>query len=501
MSRFEVVLPVLNSAKTLASTLQTLTELPNDDVSFLVSNNHSSDTSPAIIGDFASRDKRFRVVHTDRVLPLKDSLEFAFGHAEGDYLMIIGGDDGLYTGCIEVAQEALRQHPDAQALAHRRSFLTWPDLPDALCSPAFPPGAFRMSAVNTFELRSATSDLRNQALGLIHAPMPAPYMGWVSMDIVRRIRARVGRVFAHGVTDFWFAASLGAELNQAKYVLTGLPLSIGAYSKDSSALSIFNKVTSPVADQKLSLETNVENEMLMFLTKSARGYRYEVLKLVLKHWPEAPYTEREVDLNYLCGFWEEWKLRTSTGKDEAHGFTGGAAALRAVVDKICADAGLQELIADLDRNYVLEGDNSALWKKWGTTFQQDHDWSHELCIDTRSLGCRNVHDVARLMPGIVNAVMQAGEGFARILSGRRLSGGPPANPARPLATAGWVAVREAHDEQLRKALRPLQKESAAKTSRLRRFDKYWRVDDAPWALRTGLRIARFLGKATGSFPK
>lgn len=501
MSRFEVVIPVLNGERTLRHTLQTLVDLPNDEVSFLISNNSSTDSTPDILEEFKARDPRFKIVRTDETLPLKDSLEFAMSHATGDYLMVIGGDDGLYTGCIEVAQEALRQHPQAKAIAHRRSFLLWPDVPDHCGDVGFPPGGLRLSAANTFELRNAREDLRQQALSIIHSPTPAPYQGWVSMEIVKRIRARVGRVFAHYVTDFWFASATGAELDNAPYVFSGLPLSIGAYSSHSSALSFFANTTSEAAEKKLSLERSTDQENLVFTSKSARGYRYEILKLVLQHWPNAPFTTKELDLNYLCGFWEEWKHRTVAQAEGSHKFAGSTDGFRRFIEQTAATAGMQELIADLDRDYVSAGDNSALWKKWGTSFQLDHDWAHDICIDTRRLGCRNVHDVSKVMSVVVEAVMQAGDAFSKILSGKQMAGGPPDSPPLDWGTAGYAAVQRVHESLQQKALQGITKETGGQKKQLK-LQQAWRApDSAPWALRTGLRLARFLGKATGSLPK
>ena len=498
MSRFQVIIPVLNAEKTLRHTLQTLADLPNDNVSFLISNNSSTDSTPDILEDFRARDSRFQIIKTEQTLPLKDSLEFAMSQSTGDYLMVIGGDDGLYTGCIEVAEEALRQHPQAKAVAHRRSFLLWPDVPDHCGTPGFPPGGLRISAANTFDLRNAREDLRQQALSIIHCPTPAPYQGWVSKEIVNRIRSRVGRVFAHYVTDFWFASATGAELDNAPYVFSGLPLSIGAYSAHSSALSFFSNTKSDAAEKKLSLELSTEKENLVFTSKSARGYRYEILKLVLQHWPNAPFTEREMDLNYVCGFWEEWKHRTSMPPEAAHQFAGSTEQFRQFIDRTSANAGLTDLVADLDRNYVFRGDNSALWAKWGTSFQQDADWAHDVCIDTRRLGCRNVHDVSKAMSVIIEAVQQAGESFAKIIANKRLAGGPKDSPAPSWESAGFAAISKACAD----SLQPLQKDNRNLGRQVSKFNDSWRAPkDAPWALKTGLSLARFLGRATGTLPK
>lgn len=502
MSRFEVIIPVLNADRTLRHTLQTLVDLPNDDVSFLISNNSSTDSTPEILEEFKAKDSRFKIVKTSDTLPLKDSLEFAMSHATGDYLMVIGGDDGLYNGCIEVAKEALRQHPQAKAVAHRRSFLLWPDVPDHCGHTGFPPGGLRLSASNTFDLRNAREDLRSQALSIIHGPTPAPYQGWVSMEIVKRIRARVGRVFGHYVTDFWFASATGAELDNAPYVFSGLPLSIGAYSAHSSALSFFANTTSDAAEKKLSLERNTEQENLVFTSKSARGYRYEILKLVLQYWPNAPFTARELDLNYLCGFWEEWKHRTlEEAKGGTHKFAGSTEMFRKFIDQTAASVGMQDLIADLDRQYVPHGDNRELWRKWGTSFQLDHDWAHDICVDTRRLGCKNVHDVAKVMTVLVEAVMQAGDSFAKILSGKELAGGPPDSPPPDWGSAGFAAVKQMHESLQQKALQAARREADGQKKQIK-LQKAWRAPEgAPWALRAGLQMARFLGKVTGSGPK
>lgn len=390
MSRFQVIIPVLNDGKTLLHTLQTLAELPNDNVSFLISNICSTDSTPEILEDSRDRDSRFQIIKTKQTLPLKDSLEFAMSQSSGDYLMVIGSEDGLYTGCIEVAEEALRHHPQAKAVAHRRSFLPLPDAPDHCGTPGFPPSA------------------------------------------------------------------TGAELDTAPYVVSSMPLAIGTYSAHSSALSFFSNTKDDAAGKKLSLELTAEKEKLVFTSKCARGSRYGLLKLVLQHWPNASFTERELDLSHVCGMWEGWKHRHSMPAEAPHQFAYGTQHSRQFIDRTAANAGLTDLIADLDRNYVFHGDNSALWTKWGTSFQQDAD------------------------------------SFAKIIADKRLANGPKDSPAPRWESAGFAAISKACAD----SLQPLQKDNRNLGRQVSKFSDSWRAPkDASWALKTGLSLARFPGKA------
>ncbi len=107
-TRISVLIPTRERADTLVSSLRTCTSQDEDDLEIIVSDNFSADDTRYVVESF--NDSRIRYLNTGKRLGMSQNFEFAMAHAEGDYITILGDDDGLLPGAVGDLR-ALVLHP------------------------------------------------------------------------------------------------------------------------------------------------------------------------------------------------------------------------------------------------------------------------------------------------------------------------------------------------------------------------------------------------------
>ena len=102
---FSVVVPTRNRAGLLATALSSVVQQTCPDFELIVSDNDSSDNTPAVATGFG--DKRISYVKTSKYLPLSASWEFASSHATGEYLWLLGDDDVMARDALATFQNVI----------------------------------------------------------------------------------------------------------------------------------------------------------------------------------------------------------------------------------------------------------------------------------------------------------------------------------------------------------------------------------------------------------
>lgn len=233
--RFSVVIPTRNRADTLLFTLRTCLEQDFEDYEILVSDNGSDVETRQLMDELAS--PKIRYIHTPRPLAMSDSWEFALEQARGEYVTILGADDGLLSHCLRDADEILRACP-SQALRWESALYTWPNLPqqpyqspNRLTIPL--PRAGRPHVVKRVESRTVMAEAGNSRLS--YAELPMIYCSAIHRDLIARLRTLTGRVFQSESPDVYssFAFAYAAE----SYYSVDTPLAINALSGRSNGVA------------------------------------------------------------------------------------------------------------------------------------------------------------------------------------------------------------------------------------------------------------------------
>ena len=104
--RYSIIIPTFERQNLLANTIKGCLLQDYDDFEVLVSNNYSQDGTRRVLDQFIS-EARVRVVHTDKKLSMQDHFAFAMKHSRGDYVLVLGDDDGVSPSIFKIMDEVL----------------------------------------------------------------------------------------------------------------------------------------------------------------------------------------------------------------------------------------------------------------------------------------------------------------------------------------------------------------------------------------------------------
>ena len=105
-----VVMSVFDGQDFLASSIDSVLRQTYTDFEFVIVNDGSRDSSPAILDSYAQRDARIRVVHRKNQ-GLAASLNFAIQECRNDLIVRIDSDDLMLPVRLERQVEFMTQHP------------------------------------------------------------------------------------------------------------------------------------------------------------------------------------------------------------------------------------------------------------------------------------------------------------------------------------------------------------------------------------------------------
>jgi glycosyltransferase involved in cell wall biosynthesis len=226
--RFSVVIPTRERAATLRFALRTVLDQPFDDYEVIVSDNCSSPATKAVVEEAAS--PKVRYVRTAEPVAMSANWEFAVSHARGEYVTVLGDDDGLLPHALAELDRLARTHA-AKAIRWDTAFYTWPTILFAghgnyLRVPLLSGAAERIGT----EVIAAVSGLRES-----YEQLPMIYNTAVRRDVIEDIRRRGGAVFPHPIPDVYSGFAIAHAAG--RFLTTTLPMSVRGVSAASNGVA------------------------------------------------------------------------------------------------------------------------------------------------------------------------------------------------------------------------------------------------------------------------
>jgi len=127
--KFSVLLPTRNRSEYLRHAVETVQRQDYADWEIVISDNCSEDDIAGIVR--ALGDPRIRYVRTESFVPVTDNWNNALDHSSGEYVVMLGDDDGLMPGYFSAMVGALEQFPDPDFIYTSALFYAYPGvLPD-----------------------------------------------------------------------------------------------------------------------------------------------------------------------------------------------------------------------------------------------------------------------------------------------------------------------------------------------------------------------------------
>ncbi len=107
--KFSVLLPTRNRLEYLRYAVETVRRQDYSRWEIVVSDNDSEDDIAGYVKGL--NDTRIRYFRTDRLIPVTDNWNFALQQSDGDYVVMLGDDDGLLPGYFSALLASFDKHP------------------------------------------------------------------------------------------------------------------------------------------------------------------------------------------------------------------------------------------------------------------------------------------------------------------------------------------------------------------------------------------------------
>lgn len=225
---FSIVMPTRNRASLLRYALQSALAQPFDDYEVVVSNNHSDDDTEQVVREFS--DNRVRYFHTDKVLSMPDSWEFALGKARGEYLFYLCDDDAASSSLLTSIANIIK--------THQPYVVSWSNA-------VYYHSSFDNSSVrNLLAIPQFTGHLRelDAALGLEQlfrlqwkTEFPKTLNSFCHRDVIQSVIRKVGRFFLPQAPDYSSCAFMLGSVRS--YFYLNIPLVILGHARESTGRS------------------------------------------------------------------------------------------------------------------------------------------------------------------------------------------------------------------------------------------------------------------------
>lgn len=229
-----VVIPTKNRPKYCRSAVEGVLAFPGQ-IQVIVQDSSSDDATEKSLAEVI--DVRLEYFRVSPDLNMTQNFETSVARATGEYVVMIGDDDGLSPwiwDCIELA----RRH-DADSLVTRKISLHyyWPDFTskysgNALSSKLVIEGLPYSGVAEVLNLRQARHEFL-QLAGQGSMNLPRVYHGLVRRELLERMRRKFGGLF-FGVSpdvSFSFAAACEAK----KHLCVDYPVTISGSGANSNA--------------------------------------------------------------------------------------------------------------------------------------------------------------------------------------------------------------------------------------------------------------------------
>jgi glycosyltransferase involved in cell wall biosynthesis len=243
---FSIVVPTRERAATLGPCLQTCLTQDFDDYEVVVCDNFSSPPTCQVVQGFTS--PRIRYLRTDRPLAMSANWEYAVSEARGEYVTVLGDDDGLMPYALRELARLIRDYHQPAAVRWNRAIYTWPTI-------AVPEDANYLMVPLS---RTVTwADGRERIRGAIefrhgvdHLPMI--YNAVIRRDVIAEHRRRVGRVFPNIYPDIY--TGFGFGWLAGRFLSVEVPMNVaGLAGRSNGVATLLVPDGNPIASEFNSL--------------------------------------------------------------------------------------------------------------------------------------------------------------------------------------------------------------------------------------------------------
>jgi O-methyltransferase len=286
---FSLVIPTRERPDTLQVCLNILSKIDYSNIEYVVQDNCSGPETRSVVERFAERDRRFVYHRSDRRLSMRQNFEAGLRHARGDYMGIIGDDDGFFGSSLPAIEKIIKQsQPDI--IGWPLAIYYWPTLADKKRGYIYLPsrsciGNHTFKSGESFVRQMLTGDVKKRNIFRI-------YHGFVSRKTYDRTIAVHGEIFGYPLPDSY--ANCVLPFFADTMCCLARPASLPAFSSHSSGTAWSQAKPKSETLSKSKTAWQEEQTKIDSLSppgwtsdiKSTPYHEYQSLRLILESHPQ-----------------------------------------------------------------------------------------------------------------------------------------------------------------------------------------------------------------------
>ena len=239
--RFSVVIPTRERPETLKSSLATCIDQDFDDYEIVVCDNGTSAATRRVVDEVAS--PRVRYIRPPRVLAMSDNWELAVSEARGEFVLVLGDDDGLMPFALRELDRILSRL-GTRLVRWGAAFYTWPDI-------ALPGQGDYLRLPMQRNLRTINARETIAAVARFEAPyvlLPMFYNAAIHRSLIDEVRRRAGRLIGNRYPDVYTGFTFGYVAEH--YPSIDVPMTVAGLSAASNGIAtLFTREATPINDE------------------------------------------------------------------------------------------------------------------------------------------------------------------------------------------------------------------------------------------------------------
>ena len=259
--KFSVLLPTRNRLDYLRYAVQSVRCQNYQNWEIIVSDNASEEDIAGFVTSLG--DPRIKYVRTSKFVPVTENWNYALDQSNGDWVIMLGDDDGLMPGYFERICDVLTRCPDPDFIYTSALFFAYPDV-----MPDQPQGFLRRDHNGRFSVGDPywlkRDDAQGIAQGYLDFRMPVAsnmQFSVISRATIDQFRSKTGAFFKSPYPDFYATPALFLTSDRVlilpePLVIIGItPKSYGYFHFNNQAghgLGFLNNAASLDADDRLA---------------------------------------------------------------------------------------------------------------------------------------------------------------------------------------------------------------------------------------------------------
>ncbi len=225
--KYSIVIPTRRRVDTLRHAVSSVLAIDRDDFELVVHHAGVDRASEEVVAGFG--DRRVRYASSAVETSMSENWESAVAMARGDYVTVIGDDDGLLPSALDTADVLIAEH-QPELLSWRPVTYYWPDTVAA---------SHAGFALHLYDLDRSDNRMNTQrvlrevfAFRRDYSDLPMIYNSFVSRQVLGRIAASGKKYFQYDYPDV--SSGVMNAIHADWFVWSNYPLSISGLSAQST---------------------------------------------------------------------------------------------------------------------------------------------------------------------------------------------------------------------------------------------------------------------------